>query len=131
MAYVPVPFQMLLAAGGAIAIGCNLPIAVALVWVSNPVTMPPLFYAAYELGAQILGVRAGSLAFELTWNWLFTQLGDIWQPFLLGCFIFGLGLALIGNIAVRLLWRIQVGKAWRKRQHRRVKKRRAKNSGTD
>ena len=40
---VPVPVQMILAAAGAIMLGCNLPIAVVIVWVSNPVTMPPLF----------------------------------------------------------------------------------------
>ncbi len=126
MAYVPVPFQMLLAAAVAIGIGCNLPIAVALVWVSNPVTMPPLFYAAYVVGTWILGIRTGNPEFELTWNWLLTQLGGIWQPFLLGCFIFGLSLAILGNISVRLLWRIQVSQAWEKRKSRRMEKKLAR-----
>lgn len=117
MAYVPVPFQMLLAAGAAIAIGCNLPIAVALVWVSNPVTMPPLFYAAYELGAWVLEEKVSAQAFELSWDWLLTQLGGIWQPFLLGCFLFGLSLAVLGHVAVRLFWRIHVSQAWQQRKH--------------
>ncbi len=126
VAYVPVPFQMLLAAAAAIVIGCNLPIAVTLVWVSNPVTMPPMLYAAYLLGAWILGLRAKNPAFELSWDWLITHWASIWQPMLLGSFIFGLSLAILGNIAVRLMWRIQVGKAWQRRKLRRKRKQQAK-----
>ena len=122
MAYVPVPFQMLLAAAAAIAIGCNLPISVALVWISNPLTMPLLFYIAYLLGAKVLGVTAGNPHFELSFEWLMTIFGGIWQPFLLGCFIFGVVLATLGHLAVRLMWRIQVGQAWRQRQNHRKRK---------
>jgi Uncharacterized protein conserved in bacteria len=42
MAFVPLPSQMIMAAGLAILFGVNLPLAVALVWVSNPITMPVL-----------------------------------------------------------------------------------------
>lgn len=126
MAYVPVPFQMLLAAAAALGIGCNLPIAVALVWISNPITMPLLFYSAYVLGAWVLGIHAGDPAFELSVDWLLTQLGGIWQPFLLGCLIFGLSLAILGNLAVRLMWRIQVSQAWQRRKLRRKLKQQAK-----
>ena len=45
-AFIPVPFQMVLAAAGAILFRVNLPISVALVWLTNPLTMPPIFYGA-------------------------------------------------------------------------------------
>ena len=54
MAWAPVPFQMFLAAGAAVLARCNLPVAVAMVWVSNPVTVAPLFFAAHKLGAWML-----------------------------------------------------------------------------
>jgi uncharacterized protein (DUF2062 family) len=43
----------------------NVPIGVAMVWVSNPFTMVPFYYAMYWVGLRILG-REGSdfLAFE-------------------------------------------------------------------
>ena len=58
VAFIPVPFQMVLSALGAIFFRVNLPIAVGLVWVTNPLTMPPLFYFAYKVGTWILQVPA-------------------------------------------------------------------------
>ena len=54
IAFIPLPSQMIMASGVAILCGVNLPLSVALVWVSNPITMPFLFYFAYRIGAWIL-----------------------------------------------------------------------------
>lgn len=108
MAFVPVPFQMLLAAAVAILVRCNLPIAVGLVWVSNPVTMPPLFYFCYKVGTWVLGGKHEPFHFELSWQWLMEGLGAIWEPFLLGCAIVGLISASLGYFVVRLAWRIRI-----------------------
>ncbi len=107
-AWVPVPFQMLLAAVMAIFVRVNLPLSVALVWVSNPVTMPPLFYGAYLLGASILGRTEQEFTFVLSWEWLATELSLIWQPFLLGCGILGVISSVIGYFAIRGLWRLHL-----------------------
>lgn len=119
MAWVPVPWQMILAGVAAALIGCNLPIAVAMVWVSNPITMPPLFYAAYKLGAWVLSIEPREMEFQLSLDWLLGELGAIWQPFLLGCFIMGVACAVLGNLAVRAIWRIHVIYMWRERRSRR------------
>lgn len=121
-AFVPVPFQMVLAAGGAIVFNVNLPLSVALVWVSNPVTMPPLFYGAYRVGAWVLGIKTGNFNFELSWEWLTSGLAAIWQPFLLGCLITGVVSAVVGYMSIRLFWRYRIVKEWRKRKLRRAKK---------
>lgn len=77
MAFVPLPSQMLMAAGLAIMFGVNLPLSVALVWVSNPVTMPVLFYGAYRLGAWVLHSPDAGFHFELTWDFLLNQMSQI------------------------------------------------------
>ena len=51
VAFIPIPGQMPVAALVALLVRCNLPLAVGLVWLTNPVTMPPLFYMAYRVGA--------------------------------------------------------------------------------
>ena len=67
-AFMPVPIQMLLAAIGAIWFRYNILVAVPTVWVSNPVTMPPMFYFCYWIGTLLLGVETGELHFELTFR---------------------------------------------------------------
>lgn len=118
MAFVPVPFQMVLAAIGAIVMRANLPISVALVWITNPLTMPPIFYGAYKLGAWILQTPVQDVEFVLSMEWMMHKLGEIWQPFLLGCFVSGLFFAVLGNVSIRLFWRLMVNRNWRKRQQR-------------
>ncbi len=119
-AFVPVPFQMLMAAIGAIIFRYNILIAVPMVWVSNPVTMPPMFYFCYWVGAWLLGVEVGELDFELSFDWLMTGLLEIWQPFLLGCLVVGLACALLTLGVVRLFWRYHIWTHIRRRRLRRV-----------
>lgn len=108
MAFVPVPFQMLLAAGGAILARVNLPLSVLLVWVTNPVTMPALFYSAYRVGTWLIGVSEREVRFALSLQWLASELGAIWQPFLLGCLVLGTLSALAGFGIIRGLWRLRL-----------------------
>jgi len=115
-AFVPVPFQMVLAAGGAIFFNGNLPISVALVWLTNPLTMPPIFYLAYLVGAAILGHNPSEFSFnEMSWDWIHHGLMNIWQPFLLGCFVLGVVSAVLGYTVSHILWRFMVLRRWRRR----------------
>ena len=116
MAWAPVPFQMVLAAGAAITIRCNLPVAVALVWISNPVTAAPMFYGAYELGGWMLDVAPVDLRIDISLQWLLHELGRVWEPFLLGCFVLGIASAVLGHVAIRLVWRAHVMVSWRDRR---------------
>ena len=122
MAWVPVPFQMVLAAGAAILVRCNLPVSVATVWVSNPVTMAPLFFAAHELGTWMLDRPPGDFRIELSLRWLFEELGKVWEPLLLGCFVLGLASAVLGQVLIRLVWRAHTMVSWRERRIRRQRR---------
>lgn len=115
-AFVPVPFQMYLSAFAAIVFKVNLPLSVALVWISNPITMPPLFYACYKIGELILGPTGHEFAFEPSWEWLTHSLTTIGPTFLFGCFITGLFFAIVSYFGIDYLWRYSVKKAWKERQ---------------
>lgn len=121
-AFVPVPFQMVLAAAVAIVVHANLPISVALVWLTNPITMPPIFYFAYRLGAWILGHPPQKFKFEASMDWLIESMKTIGPAFLFGCFVCGVFLAVTSNIAVRLIWRYSVSKNWQERRLKRKQK---------
>lgn len=123
VAFLPVPFQMVFAAAAAIPCRVNLPISVALVWLTNPVTMPPVFYAAYTIGTWLLGIPPTEFHFEMSWTWLTRELGTMFAPFILGCLILSASSAVAGNLLVRLLWRIQILKHLRTRRERRRKPR--------
>ncbi len=120
MAFMPIPGQMPLAALLALMLRCNLPISVCLVWITNPLTMPALFFMAYQVGALIINVPVTAIEFELSFNWLSHQLANIWQPFLLGCLICGLFFGCLGYFVISMLWRWRVSVHWRERKRRRA-----------
>ena len=116
VAWMPVPFQMVFAAAAAIPARVNLIISVALVWISNPVTMPALFYFAYRLGGFVLGIEPNGFQIELSFSWLANGLLAIWQPFLLGCLIMAISSSLLGYTIIRLLWRWNIVRRWEQRK---------------
>jgi uncharacterized protein (DUF2062 family) len=113
-AFVPVPFQMLLAAPAAVIFSANLPVSIALVWITNPITMPPIFYGCYKLGAWVLGVSIEQdfiMSFEYVW-----QVFDlIWQPFLLGCLIVSMLSSVLGYFSIQLLYRLKAYKRFKRK----------------
>ncbi|MND88006.1 hypothetical protein D3C77_133990 [compost metagenome] len=120
MAWIPLPCQMLLAAGGAILFRVNLPLSVALVWLSNPFTMPPLFYGAYLVGCQLLGHPAQHIDIQFTWAWLVSVFETLAPPLLLGSLVLALLSALMGYAFIRTFWRINTVRQWQKRKEARA-----------
>jgi uncharacterized protein len=118
-AFLPVPMQMLIAAAGAIWLRCNITLAVALVWLTNPLTMPAVFYATYRLGAWLMGIPAQVDDFEFSIEWLQQSLQDIWAPLWLGSVVSGLVLGALAYLAMRMVWRVGVQMKWRARQRAR------------
>jgi len=114
-AWVPVPFQMVLAAAGAIYFHGNLPLSVALVWLTNPLTMLPMFYAAYKFGALLLGEEIQHFDMELSMEWLMHEMGVIWAPFLLGCAVIGVISSFGGYVGIQCAWKRAVLHKWKTR----------------
>ncbi|WOT03892.1 DUF2062 domain-containing protein [Shewanella youngdeokensis] len=115
VAWMPMPFQMVLAAALAIFFNVNLPVAVTLVWVTNPVTMPFMFYIAYMLGAKILGNQPQDFAFEASWRWVESSLSTIGPSLFTGCLVLGIAFALISYLLIKTLWKYSVLFKWRRR----------------
>ncbi len=121
MGSMPLPTQMALAAMGALILRVNLPIAVATVWFSNPLTMGPIFYFYYKIGTFVLGTPPEPFHLELSLDWLFNQLGRIWAPLWLGSFIMGSVGAIAGYFTLDAVWRISLQRRVRARAARRAR----------
>ena len=117
-AYLPIPFQMVVAGGLAIAARCNLPIAVGLVWITNPFTIAPMFYFAYRLGAWLLDMRITVDSVELDLQWLWENLGTIGYPLIFGSLVCGWVAGITGFVLTRVTWRFHVVSRWRERRAR-------------
>lgn len=117
-AFIPVPFQMVLAAGIAIIVHANLPLAITLVWITNPLTMPAIFYACYMVGAWVLNTSEQDFIFEASWQWVLDSVSTIGPAFLLGCALLAVIFSILGYVSIHLLWRYSVIKEWNKRQDR-------------
>lgn len=118
VSYIPLPGHMLTAALLSIAFRSNLPLSVIMVWFSNPFTIPPMYYCAYRVGIAVLHRVPEPFHFEPTLQWLISQIDHIGLPLLIGSFICGGILALIGNLSIRFVWRYSVSYAWKKRKGR-------------
>lgn len=104
LAFVPLPIHILLAAGLALALRLNIPAAVLGTLLTNPLTIVPLYVFAYWIGCIVLGIHPEPMHFELTWEWLSTDLKPIWKPFLLGCFFMGCLAATVGYVLLATFW---------------------------
>ena len=119
VSYLPFPGHMIIAALLALWFRVNIPVAVVAVWASNPVTMGPMFYLAFEVGRTLLQQPPRPFQFELSIDWLLSGFVYIWQPLLLGSVLLGSLLALVGYVVLDLVWRASIADYLARRRRRR------------
>jgi uncharacterized protein len=106
--WIPVPFQTVLAAACAVFFRANLPVSVALVFITNPLTMPPMFYFCYKLGTVLLGIPAQKFNFELSIHWLANGMLLIWKPLFLGVALVAIVSSGAAYYGALLVWRLHI-----------------------
>jgi uncharacterized protein (DUF2062 family) len=126
---IPGPFQMLTAALLAVVLKVNLPVAAMTTWYTNPITIVPLYYAAYRLGRWATGAGTTAsvaanvdLRFDNIREWfpmLIDWIEAMGEPFVIGLVLLGLILAAAAYFGVLAAWRVYIVFAWRQRQLRR------------
>jgi len=99
-AFLPMPFEMLVAALGALWFNGNLPLAVTWVWISNPLTWIPLYTLPYWIGSWILG-KEPAAAGHITMSVLIESYAALW----VGCLIFAVAASACGYFIIHALWR--------------------------
>ena len=81
--------------------------------------MGPMFYLSFSVGQYLLGQEPRPFTFEMSFEWLFERFAYIWQPLILGSVLLGAILALVGFIALDLLWRASISDYLARRRQRR------------
>lgn len=135
-AFFPLPGQMLLALIGALIFRANVPMALGLTWITNPLTTLPIFYAGYYVGAKIMGEPMISLRLigRMIADFSLWVLSDGANPFVtysgtvsltafcLGLTILAIITSIICGLAFKGIWRYKTVTSWQKRQRQRSNK---------
>jgi len=102
-AFIPMPMQMLAVIATTPLLKFNVPIAISMVWLSNPFTMPPMYYVEYLTGNFILGLE-GIREIELTVAWFKENIGDIFVPLYVGTAFYSIVVTGIVYLVLNRLW---------------------------
>lgn len=113
----PLPVQQILAAIFAVHFNANLPISVALVWITNPVTWGPMYYFAYRVGTLSMGQAAFTFD-EFSELLTVDKALELGAPFLVGCLILMHLGAVLGYFGIQYIWRRSVRHQMELRQYR-------------
>lgn len=118
--FIPMPMQMVAVVLSTFAFRFNVPIAIAMVWLSNPITMPPMYYMEYLTGNFLLG-REGLENIELTMEWFTEHFDEILVPLYVGTSFYSVVVSTVIYFLVNWLWvkSVHEEKAQRKERHKR------------
>jgi len=108
--FLPIFFQTVPCVLLCVWIRCNVPLAVLVVWISNPITTGPMMYFAYRVGLRILGTEQEIALLNPSLGWFIDQLSIIWQPLLVGSLACGFAFGMAGFIVIRLYYRWRIAK---------------------
>jgi uncharacterized protein (DUF2062 family) len=106
LAFVPLPIHALLATALALLFRLNIPAAVVGTFLTNPLTVVPMFVFAYWVGCALLMLPVEPIHFAMNWHWFTSELIPIWRPFLLGCLTMGIAAAITGYVVLGGLWHV-------------------------
>lgn len=100
-----VGLQMLVVFFLAILLRANLPVIVALQWISNPLTMGPIYFADYQIGMTFLHLVGvdyeRNKLLKRTYDWSNFSYSDLWAlvdtfpPMMIGGSIIGIFLGVV------------------------------------
>lgn len=105
--------QILLAAVVAVVLRANIPVAAAGTLITNPLTVPPIYYAAYQLGAWATGTATPATFSLADPAALWENLGTIGVPLFAGL---GIAATLAALTSYLLIWQVWGWKVATKRR---------------
>jgi uncharacterized protein (DUF2062 family) len=106
IAFIPMPMQMLAVVSITPFTRFNVPVAISMCWLSNPFTMPAMYYMEYLTGSFFLGIEPSPV--ELTLEWFSKNLGNIFIPLYVGTAFYSVFGSTLAYFIINLIWRNSV-----------------------
>lgn len=103
IAMIPMPAQMLAVFAFTFVAKFNFPLAIAMCWITNPVTMPFIYYIEYMTGQFLLGMEP--LDVEITIEWFNENFKNIIVPLYFGSLVYSITLSTLFYYGINLYWR--------------------------
>ncbi len=108
IAFIPMPMQMLAVIGFIPFVRFNVPIAIAMCWLTNPITMPLIYSIEYMTGCFILNID--SIVIQMSLEWFSNNIGKIFLPLYTGAFFYAIIISIGGYYLVNMFWKKSVDK---------------------
>jgi hypothetical protein len=120
--------QIPFAAGAAVLLRANVPVAIGSTLVTNPVTFAPVYIAAYYLGSAVLGEADAAevqMPFESQidtdtpwWQMAGENVLGVGKPLVVGLAILAVSGGTLSYLAIMLFWRARTVWRWKRRRGR-------------
>jgi len=101
--FIPMPMQMLGVVLTTPLMRFNVPIAISMVWLSNPLTMPAMYYMEYLTGNLLLGLP-GVHDVQLTMEWFREHWSEIVLPLYVGTAFYSIVVNTLIYLLINRLW---------------------------
>ena len=115
IAFIPMPLQMLAVLTVTPFLKFNILISFAMVWLSNPITMPFMYYMEYLTGDFFIG-STPIPDMELTLDWFSNNIDDIFIPLYLGALFYSIIVSTSVYFLTNYYWIKSVNKEQKKRR---------------
>ena len=112
-AFLPLPVHMLLAGILAVTFSANILLSLLVVWVNNPITILPIIYFTYKLGATIIGIEVDP-EFEFSFGYLMDNFWSATIALWTGGLISSIVASLVGYFSIISIYKYRAYKRIRR-----------------
>jgi uncharacterized protein (DUF2062 family) len=108
VAFIPMPMQMVAVILMMPFVRFNVPIGLLMCWVTNPITMPFIYYIEYQMGSFLLSTQM--MPVQMTIEWFSANIDNIFIPLYVGALFFSTTLSSLSYYLINHFWRSSVDK---------------------
>lgn len=102
IAFIPMPMQMVAVMLFIPFIKFNVPLGLAMCWITNPFSMPIIYYIEYLTGSFILNIPIEKV--DITIEWFSNNISNIFIPLYFGALFYSILLSISGYFLVNFIW---------------------------